>query len=149
MISLDFDSNLRVQLFGEFVRTGRAPSVVRLAEIMSAPVDEIRASMERLASARVISLQPESRELLFAAPLSAVPTPFLVRAGGLPMFGSCIWDALGIIAMLQQDGAVETSCPCCGEAMTLDVRAGRPASSHGVIHFAIPAKHWWDNIAFT
>ncbi|HEV2688396.1 MAG TPA: organomercurial lyase [Bryobacteraceae bacterium] len=149
MMPADFDSTLRVQLYREFVSTGRAPSVARLAEIVSKPVEEIRTALERLAAAKVIALQPESREILFAAPLSAVPTPYLVRAGGLSYFAPCVWDALGVVAMLRQDAAVETSCPCCGEAMTMEIRDGRPESTEGVIHFGIPAKRWWDNIFFT
>src|SRR5450755_4118349 len=99
MTPANFDSNLRVQLYREFVHTGRAPSADRLSEIMATPIDGIRASLERLASAKTIVLQPESREIQIAAPLCAVPTPFLVRVAGLPLFGACVWDALGIIAM--------------------------------------------------
>jgi hypothetical protein len=36
-----------------------------------------------------------------ANPFSAVPTPFLVRSGDRSWYGNCIWDALGIPAMLQ------------------------------------------------
>ena len=94
-------------------------------------------------------LQPESREILMANPLCAVPTPYLVRAATRSFFGSCVWDALGIIAMLKTDAMLETSCPCCGEGMTLEIRGGRPSSTQGIIHFAIPAKRWWENIVFT
>jgi len=51
--------------------------------------------------------------------------------------------------MVKQDTAVETSCPCCGEAMTLAVRGGKPDTSVGIVHFGLPAKHWWENIVFT
>lgn len=149
MMPANFDSELRLALYRDFVQTGRAPSSVRLSEIMAASVEEIRASLERLASAKTIVLQPESREIQIAAPLSAVPTPFLVRSRGLPFFGACVWDALGIIGMLHEDAAVETSCACCGEAMSIAIAAGRATRSRGIIHFAIPARQWWDNIAFT
>ena len=33
--------------------------------------------------------------------------------------------------------------------MTLEVRDGNLVRSEGVVHFAIPAHHWWDNIGFT
>jgi len=143
------DVDVRVQIYRDFLRTGRAPTAASLAHSMNAPADEVQASIERLAAGRAISLQPVSREILYAAPLSAVPNPFLVRIAGLPFFAACIWDALGIIAMVKQETAVETSCPCCGEAMQVAVRGGRLASSEGIIHFGLPAKRWWDNIAFT
>ena len=51
--------------------------------------------------------------------------------------------------MLNADGVVETSCPCCGEAMTIEVRGGRPVAAEGVIHFVLPAIQWWTDIVFT
>ena len=94
-------------------------------------------------------LQRESREILMANPLCAVPTPFVVRAGAQSFFGSCVWDALGIIAMLKTDATLETSCACCGEAMAIEIRGGGPSSPQGISHFAIPARRWWENIVFT
>jgi len=36
-----------------------------------------------------------------------------------------------------------------GAGMSLEVRDGHLVRSEGVVHFAIPAHHWWDNIGFT
>ena len=149
LMSADLDTNVRVQLYREFLRAGRAPSVEDLAVVVGIPGNELRASLERLATGRAIALQPTSRDIMFAAPLSAVPTPYVVRVSGRPFFAPCIWDALGVIAMVKQDTAVETSCPCCGEAMTVVVRGGKPDTSVGIVHFGLPAKHWWENIVFT
>ncbi len=143
------DTEVRLRLFEEFVRTGRAPSLSGLAESLQTTVETIRASLERLAAGKAIVLQPESREILMANPLCAVPTPFQVRAGDQSYFGSCVWDALGVIAMLGRDGTLETSCQCCGEALTIDIRESRPIGENGIIHFAIPARLWWENIVFT
>ncbi len=88
-----------------------------------------------------------------ANPLSAVPTPFVVETqadtGPRSWYGNCIWDALGVIAMLQHDGRVLTSCGCCGESMAVTVRNSQVESKPpGVVHFAIPARRWWDDIVF-
>ena len=87
-------------------------------------------------------------EILMANPVSAVPTPFLVRAGDRSWYGNCIWDAAGVPAMLGQDAAIEASCGCCGTAMHLKVVNGSLEDAPGVAHFAIPAAHWWDEIVF-
>ncbi len=84
-----------------------------------------------------------------AEPFSAVPTPFAVYVDDQRYFGNCIWDALGIPAMLHADARIESSCGCCGEAMQLNVSAGTLAPADGVVHFAIPANRWWENIAYT
>lgn len=144
-----FDVDVRLALYHEFVQIGRAPSVYRIAKMLKAPQKDVEAALDRLAAGKAIVLQPESRAVLMANPLCAVPSPFLARVGGQSFFGSCVWDALGIIAMLQQDGSLDSSCACCGEAMTITVHDGQPLPTDGVIHFAIPAKQWWENIVFT
>jgi hypothetical protein len=144
-----FDTRVRLELYREFVRTARAPTSDSLAKLMNAETGDVRAALERLATSKAIVLQPESRELLMANPLCAVPTPYQVQIEDQSYFGSCVWDALGIIAMLRRDGVVNTSCACCGEAMNLVLRGGHPVAPDGIIHFALPARRWWDNIVFT
>jgi len=148
-MSAEFDTTVRLALYGEFVRTASPPTVEALAGCIAAPIAEVRASLERLAASKAIVLQPESREVLMANPLCAVPTPFRVRSQDRSFFGSCVWDGLGIMAMLRDDSTLDTSCGCCGEAMTMDVRDGRVVAAEGIIHFALPAKRWWENIVFT
>jgi len=148
-MSDSLDAQVRVAIYREFVRTSRAPSTARLSEVTQIPLPEIREALERLAAGKAIFLQPESREILLAAPLCTVPTPFLVRTAGQSYFGTCIWDALGILAMLHQDGTVETSCSCCGEALSLEIRKGNVSGSPSIVHFALPAKQWWADIVFT
>jgi hypothetical protein len=148
-MSIDFDTAVRVALYKEFVRTSSAPTAERLATQMQCSADEVRGALERLATGKAIVLQPESREVLMANPLCSVPTPFRVRTQDRSFFGSCVWDGLGIMAMFQSDSELDTSCACCGEAMTMQRRGGRILPASGVIHFAIPAKRWWENIVFT
>ena len=148
-MSAEFDTTVRLTLYNEFVRTASCPTVEALAERINAPAADVRASLERLASGKAIVLQPHSREVLMANPLCAVPTPFRVRTRGQSFFGSCVWDGLGILAMLGGDGSLDTSCACCGEAMTIGVANGNVLWEGGIIHFAIPAKRWWEDIVFT
>ena len=61
----------------------------------------------------------------------------------------CIWDALGIPAALGKDALIMAFCGDCSEPMSLEVRGGKLVRGEGLIHFAIPAHHWWDNIGFT
>ncbi len=143
------DVDVRVALFREFVESGRSPSAAQLASVVGDTEAAIRESLERLAAGRAIVLQPESREVLFAPPLSAIPTPFVVHARGRSYFAPCAWDALGTAAMLGGDAEVETSCGCCGEAMGIAIRGGEPVEASGVVHFAIPARQWWSDLVFT
>lgn len=143
------DGDVRLALFRMFVETGRAPSAARLAAVLGEAPGTVREALERLAAARAIVLQPESREILFAPPLSAIPTPFVVHAAGRAYFAPCAWDALGTVAMLGGEGEVETSCACCGEAMRLTVVAGAARNAEGLVHFAVAARLWWSDLVFT
>jgi len=80
-----------------------------------------------------------------ANPFSAVPTPFVTEIGGRRWFGNCIWDSLGIVATLHADARVLTSCGTSGETMELSVRGGA-LTGEGTVHFALPARRWWDDI---
>src|SRR5947209_19581287 len=148
-MSAEFDTSVRLVLYREFVRTTLPPTADSLAVRMQSSTAEIRAALERLAAAKAIVLQPESREILMANPLCAVPTPYRVRAQDRSFFASCVWDGLGIMAMLGADSVLDTSCPCCGEAMTIHARDGRIVPASGVIHFAVPAKRRWEHIVST
>ena len=149
----DFKNIVRLRLYEVFLSLGHCPTTAEVAAALHCGVDEVAAAFKELAAAHMLVLQPESGEVLMANPLSAVPTPFAVETeegcGARCWYGNCIWDALGVISMLQRDGRVITSCGCCGERMTVSVHAGVvQADPSGVVHFAIPAKRWWDDIVF-
>jgi Alkylmercury lyase len=143
------DVEVRLALYREFVVSGRAPAAARLAVLLGEPLEAVREALARLAAGRAIVLQPESREVLYAPPLSGVPTPFVVHSAGRSYFAPCAWDALGAAAMLGGDAEVETSCGCCGEAMGIVVRGGQLIDAQGVIHFAVPARQWWSDLVYT
>ena len=147
-MSADFDTIVRLTLYNEFVRTSSPPTAEGLAEGMHVPAADVRASLERLAAGKAIVLQPHSREVLMANPLCAVPTPFRARTRRQSFFGSCVWDALGILAMLGGEGSLDASSACCGEAMTIDAEGGNVIATSGIIHFAIPAKRWWEHCLY-
>ncbi len=144
----ELDQRVRRHVYEVALATGTPPAVSELADALGIAYDDTNASLQRLAEGHVLVLQPESRELLMAPPFSAVPTPFLVRTPKYSCFGNCIWDALGVAAMLQMDVRIDTSCQDCGALMSVAVRSG--AVSHdGLVHFAIPAREWWADIVFT
>jgi len=140
------DSALRLLIYDEIVRTGEAPAVSTLSSLVSASLDDVRASLARMHDAHMLVLQPTG-EILMANPFSAVPTPFVTEVGGRRWFGNCIWDSLGIIGTLHADGRVLTSCGTSGETMELSVSGGA-LSGEGTVHFALSAGRWWDDIVF-
>jgi hypothetical protein len=144
-----FDSRVRLSVYRHFIRTGRAPSQEETARAVSHPARDSRAALRRLAAHHALVLQDGADEVLRAAPFWAVPTRFHVEVGKRFYWGSCIWDALGIPVMLGKNARILAACGCCDHNLTLEVRNGALAKVRGVVHFAVPARHWYDNIVFT
>ncbi len=143
------DSDVQQYLYRTAAKRGRPPHSADVAEALGTTPENVLAGFARLAERRLLALAPESGEIVMAPPFSAVPTPFLVTAGGQSYFGNCVWDAYGISAALGADAEIDASCACCGEPMTLRVEDGSAVPERAVAHFAVPAAHWWDDIVFT
>ena len=143
-----FDKVVRSHVYDYVMREGLPPTIVETSSALSRSSDDVRTSLQRLADGHILVLQKGSGEVLMANPFSAVPTPFFVKARGRSYYGNCIWDAMGIPAMLKQDATIEASCGCCSTAMNLRITNGSLEEAHGIAHFAIPAAHWWDDIVF-
>jgi hypothetical protein len=146
---LELDRQVRRSIYDGLLTSAVCPTAAEIATLLSVPLSEVRAALGRLADAHILVLQPDTGEVLMANPFSTVPTPFLVRAGVRSYFGNCIWDALGIPAMLRKDAVIDASCGDCGTAMTLRITNGELEPAEGLAHFAVPAVHWWANIVFT
>ena len=143
------DVQLVQDVYRSTVEHGRPPRVSELALALGEEPADVIAAFKRLSSRRLLALAPDSGEIVMAPPFSAVPTGFLVTAGGRSYFANCVWDAFGVAAALHADAVVEASCACCGDPMTLVVRDGQPQTEPAIAHFAVPAAQWWDNITYT
>ena len=146
---MSLDTTLRRHVYGVTLARGRPPTIAELGTLAGASDDDVRDGLRQLATARVLVLQPESGEILMAPPFSAVPTPFLVRTQRHESYANCAWDALGIPVMLGEPAPIDGACGCCGEAMTLHMDGRSAPKGEGVIHFAVPARRWWDDLVFT
>jgi len=104
--------------------------------------------LAELEAAHAVVLDAEGA-IDFANPFAVGPTPFRVEAGGRDYHAICAWDGLGILAVLHADGAVETDCPDCGDAIVVRVRDGLLAATDAVVHFLVPAGHWSEDLRFT
>lgn len=127
---------------------GEKPTAAGLAARLQLTAADVRDAFEHLAAAHALVLDPQTREVWMALPFSAVPTDFRVTSGNQSWFANCAWDAFGIPALLQRDAVITTSCLDCGEVLTYEV-SGATMTGGGVVHFSVPAAHWWDDIGFT
>jgi hypothetical protein len=143
------DLEIRRTTYRLFVELGRAPTSDEVGIRTAADGGEVVSSWRRLHDAHALVLNPATAELRMANPFSAVPTAYRVQANGRWWYGNCAWDAFGICAALHADGRIETSCPDCGEALTISVTDERPDDESLLFHCLVPAACWWDDIVFT
>jgi hypothetical protein len=140
----------RVEIYRSFIETGRPPMPVELAAAAGVPLEEVEAALHELARADVIALIPGTSFVWLAHPFSAAAAPFRATAAERTWDAICIWDALGILALVESDGRVETSCPDCGDALTVEVRSGAVAGPGGALaHYGIPASRWYEDVGYT
>jgi hypothetical protein len=133
----------------EMTMGGGTPPLSRdVAHVLGVPQSDVLESFRRLADGHILVLQRDSPEILMAAPYSAVPTPFVVHASGTRSYGNCMWDALGIAAMVNTDAHIHTSCADCGTAAEVRIEGGE-VRGEGLVHFALPVREWWNDVVFT
>ena len=143
------DRDVRIHVYRQAADTARVPRPSEIAAALNRPRPEVEESIRRLAADRVWFLAPGTATIWAANPFCAVPSNFRVSALGRTYWGVCVWDALGIPAALHADATITARCGDCDDEHILEVRGGALARAEGVVHFAVPAARWWENIAFT
>lgn len=142
--------DVRVAIYRSFVETGRPPMPADLAADAGVPLAEVEGALRELAAADVIALIPGTSFVWLAHPFSAAAAPFRASAGDRTWDAICIWDALGILALVEADGSVEARCPDCNEELRVEVRGGEVAGPDGcVAHYGIPASRWYEDVGYT
>ena len=141
--------DVRLFIYNHLIETSMAPSVDETAAALSRPSGEVDDAYRELAKGRAIVLQPGSTTIWMAMPFANVATPYTVISGGRAYYANCAWDAFGVAAMLHADARIFTTCADCGGGLERKIADGRLAEPHGVVHFALPARRWWDDIGFT
>jgi ribonuclease HI len=138
---------VRQFVYQHFVETTKAPDVKAIAAGVGARELEVIGALHTLADMHALVLAPATMNVWMAHPFSAVPTAYPVHARGRTYFANCAWDAAGILSLVG-DGDARTRCDDCGADLTMTVRGGA-MTGDGVIHYAVPPKRFWDNVAFT
>jgi len=122
---------LRAEIFRAFAATGAPPEV------------RDPAGLRALAERHVVALDAGGR-ILMAHPFAAHRDGARVDAGGRTWWGNCAWDGFGIVHALGLREATVTA-----QGIAISVRDGVPEDAGAVFDVAVPAAHWWDDIAHT
>jgi hypothetical protein len=142
--------DLRLAVYTEFCRAGRAPSVSELADRFGVDVSEVRPGLAELAEARHLVLGSDG-EIVMAHPFSQVPMGFAVMGASTLWWGGCCWDSFALPHLLadEPDVLVATRCPGCDRAGAWVVDRHRPPEGDWLAHFLVPVAHMWDDVVHT
>ena len=142
------ERNVRLFIYEHLLKTGTAPDLTTIASAVKRTPASATASLKRLAELHALVLAPATTTIWMAHPFSAVPTDYPVVIGDRTYWANCVWDAAGVLSLVGGDGTCRTRCPDCGEDIGITVRDGR-IYGDGVVHFTVPPRHFWENIAYT
>jgi hypothetical protein len=147
---MDFDITVKLNIYATIASTARLPSAPEVALALGAPLDEVLDAFQALHNKRLLVPEPgDATRIRMAPPFSAIETPFRVEVQDKMYYANCAWDAFGVSAALHADARVHTWDAHSGEPITMEVRDGQPVSQPCVIHFAVPAARWWEDILYT
>lgn len=145
----DLDRGVRHYIYRQLAGTGTAPTVGEIAAALELARRDVEASLRRLADGRALVLAPGTHRIRMAHPFSAVPTAYPVETGERRYWANCAWDALAIPELLGEDAVTRAACPDCRAPLVLRTRGGQLEPTDAVVHFAVPARRFWDDIGFT
>jgi hypothetical protein len=141
--------DVRIYVFRHAVETANVPQAEQIALELGHSKEQIHEALKYLASSKVLILAPNNGNIWAANPFCAVPSGFRVTAGGKKYWGICIWDSLGIAAAVGKDAQIDATCGDCGDPIQLEIRNSQVSPAEGIVHFAVPATRWWENIGYT
>lgn len=142
-----FERQVRAAIYASFRDDSTPPTTASLASALSASPAAVSTALHNLADEHCIVLIPGTEAIWMAHPFSGVETDFVVAAGERRWFANCMWDGLAILALFG-DGTLDTHSPVTGDALRFEVSQG-VVSGPGIIHFLVPARHFWDDIGYT
>ena len=142
---------LRTEIYRHIVRTGSVPTRAALADMVG-DGERVDVLLRSLHDAHMVVLDDRADragEIRMALPFAAEPTGFRVRSADGAWWANCAWDAFAVLAALHADGRIAATWSDTGEAVDIGIDAGRLDTADGYVQFAIPARHWWDDIVLT
>jgi hypothetical protein len=122
---------LRAEIFRHFTQSGAPP------ELPGSP--ELHALAER----HVVVLDDDGR-IRMAHPFAGHREGARVEAAGRTWWGNCAWDGFGIVHALKLAEATVTA-----QGIGVRTTDGVPEETDTVFDVAVPAAHWWDDVAHT
>jgi hypothetical protein len=142
--------DLRIHVYKQIVARGLPPTSTEIADHFRVEPHEALNALRNVKIGKTILPNPETGEIWMAGPFASSPTDYKVVGRATHWWANCAWDMFGVAALVGEPVRIDALCTDCGAPMTFDVDAKDPSLDHdSVVHFLVPAAHWYDDIGFT
>ena len=145
----EFDWAVRTRIYRGFAETGSSPVIPEIAAAVGGTEFQVRESLQRLYAVHEIAPLPDGSGVWMANPFSGVPTEYVVETPDITCYANCVWDALGVPAILGTDGWTRTKCAQSGVPLEFGVENGSLRGDGSVMHLVTPIRDAWVDIGFT
>ena len=141
---------VRIFVYDHLIARGLPPTTMDIAARFGVEPEDARRMLREMRIGKTILPRPETGEIWMAGPFASSPTGYKVSGRATHWFANCAWDMLGVAAIVNEPVHIDVQCGDCAEAMSFDVDAGdAELAGDSVVHFLVPAAHWYDDIGFT
>ena len=140
---------LRVFVYDELLARGVPPSSASIGAHFGVSQDEARQALATLKIGKTILVHPATGEIWMAGPFAATETPYRVVGERRTWWANCAWDMFGVAMIANESVNIASRCTDCGERMTIQCDPSAAPTFDAVVHFLVPARHWYDDIGFT
>lgn len=146
----EFERHVRASVYASFREQSRPPSAAELSATLGASPGEVSSALRNLAEEHCLVFVPGTESIWMAHPFSGIETDFVVTIGDRRWYANCVWDGLAILALFggEVGGSLDTHSPATGEGLRFEVSRGTVRGS-AIVHFLVPARHFWDDIGYT
>jgi alkylmercury lyase-like protein len=148
-MSMPQADELRIHIYDRLLAAGQPPTIQELAAHFRASDAEARRWIADLKIGKTILPHPQTGEIWMAGPFASTKTPYRVAGQRVTWWANCAWDMLGVAMISRESVRIDSQCTDCGEPLTLRSGPNERPDFDGVVHFLVPARHWYDDIGFT
>lgn len=141
---------LRVFVYDHIVARGLPPKSDEIGEHFGVSAEDAVRAIREVKIGKTILPHPETGEIWMAGPFASARSAYTVRGQDVRWWANCAWDMLGVAQLVGEPVRIDTRCGCCDAPISIDADAqSEPVDAGHVVHFLVPARHWYDDIGFT
>jgi hypothetical protein len=141
---------LRVYVYDLIIAHGQPPTSGQIAKRFDGDQAEALRALRDLKIGKTVLPHPQTGEIWMAGPFAASPTDYKVVGRSAHWWANCAWDMFGVAALVGEPVRIAARCTDCASPMTYQVDAtDTSVQDDSLVHFLVPATHWYDDIGFT